>query len=82
MDFLGEAIPNRIAGEMSVVFLAREALFLGRGDNLPIHHQGGGGIVIKGGKPQNCRHERPEVTFDARKSVTILATRSQPLTLK
>ncbi len=39
--------------KVGVVLLAGEALFLGRGDDLAVHQDGCGAVVIKGGKPEN-----------------------------
>jgi hypothetical protein len=35
------------------MLLAGEALFLGGGDDLAVNEQGGGAVVIKGGKTEN-----------------------------
>ena len=42
-----------VSRKVGVVLLAGEALFLGRGDDLAVHQDGRGAVVIKGGKPEN-----------------------------
>ena len=58
---LVQTVFGGVLREMKVVFDAGESFFLSGRDDFSIHHQSGGGIMIKGGNPQYCRH------FDSRK---------------
>ena len=46
-------IGQGVGRKVRVVLLAGEALFLGRGDDLAVHQDGRGAVVIEGGKPEN-----------------------------
>ena len=46
-------IGQGIGREGGVVLLAGEPLLLGRGDDLAVHQEGGGAVVIKGGETEN-----------------------------
>ena len=43
---LGQAVPHRVLGELGIVLLPGEPLFLGRGDDLAVVDQAGRGVVI------------------------------------
>ena len=51
-----EDVPNGIRRESSVVFLAREALFLRCGDDRAVHDKCRSTVVIKGREPEDGRH--------------------------
>ena len=44
---LAEAVADRMERKPRIMLLAREAFFLGSGDNPPIAHHGRGGIMIE-----------------------------------
>src|SRR5262249_2948973 len=52
----GEAIVDRPGGKIGIVPLARKPLFLGRGNDLAVAHQGGGAVVVEGGEPENSHN--------------------------
>src|SRR5205823_7643075 len=53
---LGQAVVDGVAGETVVVLGAGEALLLGGGHDLAVHHQGGGGVVVEGRDPEDGGH--------------------------
>ncbi len=53
---LGEAIGGGVGGKAGVMLLAREPFLLGRRDNIPIHDQRRGAVVIECGDAQNGCH--------------------------
>jgi hypothetical protein len=50
---LFQAIGNRMARKTRIVLVAGKALFLRRGDDVAIHHDGGRAVMIEGRDPQN-----------------------------
>jgi hypothetical protein len=55
---LAKTVRDRVMRELLVVLLAREALFLRRGDELAVAHEAGRGVVVVGGESENRRHVR------------------------
>ena len=53
---LAQAVGDGLGGEVVVVLLAGEALFLRRGDDRAVDQQGRGGVVVERRDPQNRRH--------------------------
>src|SRR5262245_17868364 len=51
-----KAVSDRLEGKTGVVLLAREALLLCGPDNVAIHNQRRGAVVVKGRDPQDRGH--------------------------
>lgn len=51
-----EAVADRVLGEPRIVFLAREALFLDRGDDLAVTHKGGCRVVVERAEAKDGAH--------------------------
>src|SRR5215510_7227706 len=54
---LTQAEVDGVLGELVIVFLPREAFFLGGGDQHPVAKQGGGGVVEVAGQPEDVHLE-------------------------
>ena len=51
-----QTVVHRQRGKAGVMLDPREPLFLRRGDDLPIHNQGGRGVVVERGDAEHRRH--------------------------
>jgi len=56
----GKTIANRGAGKIRVVLAACEALFLGGGDDLAVHQQCGGAVVVECRDAENAQLNAPQ----------------------
>src|SRR5262249_14173868 len=65
---LGETVLQRVVRKLVIVLLACEPLFLSRRDDLAVHHQRGGRVVIERRNSENGSHA----------SVSVRAVSSRP----
>ena len=54
-------IGDRMAREGGILLLAGKPLLVGGRDDFPVHDQGGGAVVVKGGDAENCFRHWPSL---------------------
>src|ERR1019366_4771635 len=74
---LGEAVGDGVGGKAGVMLLAREPFLLGRRNNIPLHDQRRGAVVVECGDAENgchlCRSPAPVQTRAAAGSRLVKA---------